>query len=219
MQERFKVALCVSSGGACKPGFVVSLATLTPYIAQVPVYPGVTTQSFSLKVAESSSICDNRQLLVQAAIDDDCTHVCFIDDDMIFPRDAVHRLARWRQPLVAANYRKRIPNGSFVASKPFKDGYGQVYTTQTAASLEEVSGIGFGLCLIDINVFKRVPQPWFEFRWRESTQSHIGEDIVFCNACKSAGIPLYIDHEVSREVLHVGSFAYSWSDADCAPTT
>lgn len=218
MQERVKVAICVSSGGSCKSGFVVSLASLTPYIAQVPMLPGVTDQSFSLKVAESSSICDNRQLLVKAALEDHCTHVCFIDDDMVFPRDVVHRLIRWRQPIVAANYRKRIPGGAFVAHKPEKDGgYVQVVTDAHSVSLEEVSSIGFGLCLIDIEVFKRLPQPWFEFRWMEDSQSHIGEDIVFCYACTKAGIPIYIDHEVSREVLHVGSFPYSWDD-QYAPT-
>jgi hypothetical protein len=213
MQDRFKVALCVSSGGHCKPAFVVSIATLTPYLAQIPVYPGVHQQNFSFRIAESSSICDNRQLLVQGALDDDCTHVCFIDDDMAFPRDAIHRLAKWRQPIVAANYRKRLPGGAFVSTKPISPGvYGQVMTTETAASLEEVTGIGFGLCLIQTDIFKQLPQPWFEFRWNPEAKTHIGEDLVFGNACRDAGIPLYIDHDLSREVLHIGSYPYSWND-------
>ncbi len=118
-QNRFKVGLCISSAGYCKPGFTLSLSTLTPFLAQTYVLPGLSEQNFSLRIAESSSVCDNRHLLVRDALADGCTHICFIDDDMVFPRDAVHKLARWRQPVVAVNYRKRVPNGAFVATKPY----------------------------------------------------------------------------------------------------
>jgi hypothetical protein len=35
---------------------------------------------------------------------------------------------------------------------------------------------------------------------------------VFCQACIDHGIPLYIDHELSREIVHLGTFPYQWSD-------
>jgi hypothetical protein len=214
-QNRFKVGLCISSAGYCKPGFTLSLSTLTPFLAQTYVLPGLSEQNFSLRIAESSSVCDNRHLLVRDALADGCTHICFIDDDMVFPRDAVHKLARWRQPVVAVNYRKRVPNGAFVATKPYPNGptpYQQVVTSERTASLEEVTGLGFGLCLIEARVFQQLPQPWFEFRWDASSEVHIGEDIVFCQACIDHGIPLYIDHELSREIVHLGTFPYQWSD-------
>lgn len=212
---RFKVGLCVSSAGYCKPAFTLSLAALTPYLAQNFVLPGLSEQNFSLRIAESSSICDNRQILVRDAIADGCTHVCFIDDDMVFPRDAVHRLARWRQPIVATNYRKRVPGGPFVATKPMPNDpttFQRVLTTERSTGLEEVTGFGFGLCLIAIEVFEKLPQPWFEFRWNEAEQTHVGEDIVFCQACVAQRIPLYIDHDLSRELAHIGHYPYQWSD-------
>lgn len=214
-RNRFKVGLCISSSGSCKPGFSLSLATLTPYLAQTYVLPGLTEQNFSLRIAESSSICDNRHILVRDALKDGCTHICFIDDDMVFPRDAVHRLAKWRQPVVAANYRKRVPGGAFVATKPLKNGstdYQQVVTSERSVSLEEVTGFGFGLCLIDAEVFRKLPQPWFEFRWDEEEQAHLGEDILFCRACIANEIPMYIDHDLSREIVHLGIYPYQWSD-------
>jgi hypothetical protein len=36
-----------------------------------------------------------------------------------------------------------------------------------------------------------------------------GEDWNFCQACEKAGINLYIDHDVSKLVGHVGLYEYT----------
>lgn len=216
LETAFKVGICVSSGGYCKTGFTLSLASLTPYLSHQKVHTDLAEQSFSIRITESSSIPNNRHWLVNDVIKDDYTHVCFIDDDISFPNYAIHKLASWRKPVVGVNYRKRSKKeNGFSASKRWDEsetGFKQVNTTEKTHFLEEVTGLGFGLCLIETEVFKTIPEPWFEFRWDDELKLYMGEDIAFCKLCNEHNIPLYIDHDLSREIAHVGTYPYMWND-------
>lgn len=215
LQTSFKVGICVSSCGYCKPEFALSLSSLTPYLLEKRVFNDLTEQAFTVRFSVGSSISDNRYLLVRDAIRDNFTHICFIDDDMKFPKHTIHKLASWRQPVVGVNYRRRFQNGGFVSTKIWRNeqkGHQQVITTENSHGLEEVVGMGFGLCLISTEVFKTIPQPWFEFQWDEKEDSYAGEDITFCRLCNSHKIPLYIDHDLSREVSHLGNHSYEWNE-------
>lgn len=68
--------------------------------------------------------------------------------------------------------------------------------------------------LIDLSIFKDItpwPQPLFSQRWIEEIQDYSGEDWGFCEWLEEHGIPIFIDHELSNQVGHIGEFEYNHS--------
>jgi hypothetical protein len=45
--------------------------------------------------------------------------------------------------------------------------------------------------------------------YKEEGDTYQGEDWTFCEACDKLGIPLFIDHDLSREVGHVGNYEFT----------
>ena len=65
---------------------------------------------------------------------------------------------------------------------------------------------------IHASVFKGIAYPWFDTPWIEENEKHIGEDTFFCVRCKEAGIPIYVDHDLSWEVRHIGEHEFGMED-------
>ena len=64
---------------------------------------------------ESSLIHRNREGLAQEIVDASCTHLMFIDSDMVFEEDAVDRLLERNKDIIGVNYYKRqLPKESTV---------------------------------------------------------------------------------------------------------
>jgi hypothetical protein len=62
-------------------------------------------------------------------------------------------------------------------------------------NFERVSAIGTGVMLIDVDVFRTVPQPWFEDVYEptdvDRVNVHQSQDTSFCRKCNQAGISVY----------------------------
>jgi len=58
--------------------------------------------------------------------------------------------------------------------------------------------------LIKTSVFESLPQPWF----MEDPIKEIGEDVHFCNLAREHGFQVFIDHDLSKDVMHIGEFEY-----------
>ncbi len=127
------------------------------------------------------------------------THVLWIDSDMRFPADSALRLIRRGVEMVAANYPTRVPPPRFVSRRDGK----RVETEQNSYGLEQVDSVGFGLLLMDTRVLNGLPRPWFWYSTMTMT-----EDVYFCNLLKENGQAIYIDHDLSKEVGHVGQQIY-----------
>ena len=78
--------------------------------------------------------------------------------------------------------------------------------------IEEADGVGFGLCLTDIEVFKGTEKPWFETPWNPEKGDYDGEDILFCRKARTAGFKTYVDHDASAGIGHCGKFIFQDSD-------
>lgn len=152
-----------------------------------------TTHEYTLCYAYRSFIHFARKACVKQAIDTNCDYLLFLDDDMVWQPNMPARLIaiaeHYKYDIVSGYYttRKELPypliyrrreNGMYSPVLPredFKD------------ALFECDATGFGAILIRTNVFKRVPEPWFELP--DSTT----EDIYFFNKCNDLGIKTYVD--------------------------
>ncbi len=168
-----------------------------------------TMDAVALKINQGTLIQNQRADLCLEAMGEGCSHVLFIDSDMTFPQDMVQRLLAHDKDIVATNCaRRRMPTGP-TAQKTLPDGSRElIYTMPESTGLEEVESIGMGVMLIKRKVFESLTEPWFETPWRTDKRGYIGEDVFFCRKAAAAGFKIYIDHDVSKEIGHIGTFEF-----------
>lgn len=214
MSEHIRVAVCVPSSGQCKTFFALSLANLVASANQV-LRSRSDAASFSITtlVQESSNIPGNRESLVLKALEWGCTHVLFLDDDMVFDAIVLEMLLGRRLPFVACNYPKHQFPIEFTAIRA--DGKGWIETTKDSVAMEEALYTGFGVSLIERKVFECVPRPWF-LPFVAENGEYSTEDNPFCQKARDAGFKILVDHTASRHVLHCGQYFYSWKDYKAA---
>lgn len=118
-----------------------------------------------------------------------CTHMLFIDDDVLVPPFGLKRLLSHDVPIVGGLYYQRTPPHLPVVYKHV-EGTQWVPVTEFCAGLQEVDAIGFGFTLIKREVFEKMERPWFEFSDR------MGEDMWFCQNAKKLGYTILVDADV-----------------------
>ena len=66
--------------------------------------------------------------------------------------------------------------------------------------------------LISTRALRALAEPWFEMPYLPERQEFLGEDVYFCHKAIVAGFDIWIDHDLSKEVQHVGRYGYSMQD-------
>ena len=209
--NNFHVVICTPSTGHCRTTFAFSLARLSVYAATTKVWPELKHWTLDYQMIESSGISHNRESLVdQALAKPEMTHLLFIDEDMGFSFDVLHRLAAWRQPIVACNYRTRIPPATFTAMRADKTG--RIETTQKSSGLEPATFTGFGFCLLERQVLEAVKTPRFNVFWDYDVKHYSTEDAPFFLKAAEQGFTCFVDHDASKRIWHCGEINYVWDE-------
>jgi len=163
-----------------------------------------TTDSIGLRISQGTLIQTQRADLCLDSMAEGATHILFIDSDMTFPQDLVGKLLKHDVDIVATNCaRRKVPTGptAKLNGEP-------LYSMLEDHGLQEVDSIGCGVMLIKREVFENMSEPWFETPWRSDKRGYIGEDVFFCMKAKSIGYKIWIDHDVSKEIGHIGTFEF-----------
>ena len=206
-----KLALGIPSLGDWKADFGFALCQMCVYMSAALFEDGQSREVLFLD-KRTSNLPRSRQEILEDAVLQDCTHVLFLDTDQTFPMDVAHRLLRWKKPVVACNIPlKTFP--SFPTARlrgPTAFGI-PVYSNSTSnpMGLEKIWRVGSGIMLIDLSILKTIPKPWFELRYSDKHQQFVGEDWYFCKKVEDAGFDIYIDHDLSRHIGHVGNFQFT----------
>lgn len=220
-----KIAVCTPSYGDPEAMFAFSMQNMIKhfYEARLTTTDGepydVELQTF---VISSSMLTESRHRLVAEALNWGADYMLWADADHVFPPDALCRLWARNVSIVGCNYPRRCTPTAPTAAKIVTNDEGEdhknlVYTTMEKAHdnvLEEVSHLGFGLCLVKMDVFNALQVqaekegrdtflPLFMFTPTDNFRGMIGEDVYFFRKCAEAGIKIYCDHGVSWEVGHI----------------
>jgi hypothetical protein len=126
------------------------------------------------------------------------THILWLDDDSLFNPDMLVYLARHKDlDVLSALYFGRTQRHLPVVY--VKDDSGDKYKhfplIEVPPNLCEVDAIGFGACLMRMDVLDRMAEPWFSFK-------EAGEDIYFCVHAKEQGVRIWCDG--SYMLGHIG---------------
>lgn len=203
-----KILLAMPCHGSPTTGCVVSVARAMTHFASLH-YDGDKT--VDLTVVKSSILPEGRTRLVSRAYELEATHILWVDSDMKFPPDTITRLLNHNKPVVAANY----PRKNFTEPRPtaYADNpeyVGPVWSGSLASGLQQVQVAGMGLMLTDLKVFDELSPPFFKFDpLPPDFIKQSGEDVWFCQLLHKAGIPVFIDHDLSKEVAHIGEFEFT----------
>ena len=212
-----RIAVCIASTGHCKTQFAVSLAALMAYFPSARLAQEEPDQCIGQFLVESSGLAHNQHQLVIRAKEWKATHILWVEDDMQFPPDALHCLFARRQRWVGANYPMRM-GPPFENTALALDGK-RVHTGANSTGLERCLYTGYGVTLMDASLFDEIDAPWFEMSWL-GDGNYATTDAYLSQKVRERGIPIYVDHDLSKRIGHVGHHTYhcaevaAWKDAN-----
>lgn len=170
---------------------------ITGIIAPQPVR-AEADQCFGLDHVES------RNFFVRKALQTNVySHILFVDEDQLLPLNCIMFLINLNLQSVGLNYVKKNPMLESIATAIEPDSR-DVWRNQSISAEDpkdlvprHVNCLGLGALLVDVEVFRKVPGPWFAFQTEKlsngsSGRLMLGEDSHFCRAMLLQGIKTYI---------------------------
>ncbi len=191
-----RVAVCVPSHDLVHADFAMALAAMMQD-------PGAECILLNSK---GSLVAINRNKAIEQAQEAGVDWALFLDSDMIFPPDTLHRLLRHGKDIVGGTYIKRSPPYG-ILGVPLNNEDIEVTT-----GIAEVAALPTGCLLINMRVFARLKRPYFRTPATEETDGVLpkiqGEDYYFCTTARAAGFKIWMDVDLSKMLGHIGQFVY-----------
>lgn len=217
------ITVCVPCHADVSAYFAYDLAQLMSFTASHYVQPGVIG-GLGLAFQVGTYVHSARQILAQAALQAEADYILFIDSDMRFPPDALIQLLVHQAPMVGVNYVARKHPPRYIAVKEGADLEDVekkgvlLKTLPESEGLEVADAVGFGLVLVRRDVFESLPNPrengpWWWYKWMPIHGSQIGDDVYFCRLVREAGFEIMVDHNLSKQVKHIGQEQYTLEHA------
>lgn len=144
-----------------------------------------------------------RNIIVDQAISNDCTHILFLDDDMILPADTLMKLLSHDKNIVTGLYLLRsFPHFPALFDEAYENGKCKfTFLDENVSGLVKGVNCGLGCVLISINVFKALEKPYV--RLGEIEKDGWCDDVGFFNRVRNAGFEIYCD--TTATVGHITS--------------
>ncbi len=143
-----------------------------------------------------------RNIIVEQALLNNCTHILFIDDDMAYKPGALNQLLEHDQDIVSGLYFSRMyPFQPLIFDAIEEKGFRTRFLHGDEPRLLKIVGAGMGFCLVKMSVFQRMEKPWF--RLGELDSEHWCDDTGFFKRANEAGINVYCDTEC--RIGHMGT--------------
>jgi len=165
---------------------------------------GRGTPTMTVVDARSSDVAWSRNECVRQALAGPYSHLLFLDSDMNFPADTLTRLLGHGKPIVGATYVRRNAPFNLLGAFPGD--------TVASTGVVEALELPAGCLLINVAVLRKLSWPWFRFDYGPEPGQRIGEDIWFCRKAREAGVKVWCDLDLTKELHHVGTKQYNTQD-------
>lgn len=171
---------------------------------------------------EGVYVFKQRNIIAKKAEEMGCTHIFFLDNDMVVPGNIVSRFISLDKDIISTNYVVKAKRGKCqftCTDRNFK----RIWIKEEDAGLKKVHIAPTGTMLIKVDVLKKLNQylnsnnldyPAFYHSIIEvnGIKDEFGEDSHFTHYASEAGIEVWIDADLSKKVEHIGSKAFNWLD-------
>ena len=136
-----------------------------------------------------------RNIIIEQALEHNCSHVLLIDDDMAYKSNALNQLLEHDVDIVSGLYLMRgYPHQPLIFGEADENGAcTHAYLFGDEPRLKEVVAAGLGFCLINMNIFKALKKPWI--RLGELNNEEWCDDLGFFNRVRKAGFKIFCDTE------------------------
>jgi hypothetical protein len=166
-----------------------------------------------LVVRSGSLLVAERNRIIQAFWESDCTYLLCIDADLGWAAQAIPAMLNTKKDFVAGVYPARDPNkkaNEFIF-RPVKNEMGAIVQDETHKHLLKMEYIPAGFMLIARSAIEKMrdkhpdlyyepkdkrnnPEPGYCFFNTEVWQGEFwGEDFVFCRKAREAGVEIWVD--------------------------
>jgi hypothetical protein len=140
---------------------------------------------------------ENRNYIASQAIKKGCSHLFFVDDDMILDTDTLERLIKHDKDIVGGVYMTKYEKQEPVV---------EFFDDKRPEELFKCKAIGTGCLLIKTDVFRKLPQPWFKYEWYPNGMVKRSHDWIFCEDARRAGYDIWADPTLN--IKHIGLYEY-----------
>lgn len=131
-------------------------------------------------------------------------HILMLDSDMVFPGDVYFKLKSADKDVIGCTYVRRTPPYECMGvtrERKMREVGDQSYI--------EMDALPTGMLLIKREVFDRIKRPYFNFPFTEESEIgardeiEYGEDFAFCNKVRAAGMNIWLDVQLSKQIGHI----------------
>lgn len=156
-----------------------------------------------------------RNIIVQKALELGCTHVMFFDNDMVFPANIVSRFLNYDKDIISTNYVVKRKRGKCTFSCT-DENFKTIKLNENDVGLKKVYIAPTGTMLIKMSVFLKIAYPWFMHAAikTDKIDDILGEDSYFCHEAHKAGLEVFVDCDMSKQIEHIGLRSFNWKDAE-----
>ena len=144
-----------------------------------------------------------RNQIVIDALYEGCSHLIMLDCDMTYHPKTITTLLAHNLPIVGALcYRRYPPFDPLIYRRIPNNGYrcNQIKLNGDEG-LINIDRTGTGCLMFKMDVFEKIPRPWFSFKERILDEGPIGEDYRFCDRARDAGFEIFVDPSIPADHL------------------
>ena len=145
--------------------------------------------------AHGQSPAATRNLIIKEAIHQGFTHVFFVDDDVLVPHDAIHKLLALDEDIAVGLYLLRVYPHQPILFTAHSSGKQQWRCLEDDDDgIIEVGNSGLGCALIKVDVFKKLKEPWITLG--DPDPENWCDDTKFFTRATEAGFKILCDTSV-----------------------
>lgn len=146
------------------------------------------------------------------------THVLFLDADMVWPTDVLHKMLRHHDKgIVAGLYHLKGGDYAPVAmGNGFKSETGPTHYYHdrdyrlTGNELRPQEVVGMGCTIVPMAVFEALPRPWFQYELDDQGWPAVSEDVPLCRKAREAGFSIWLDPTVKCGHVTTNTVTEKW---------
>lgn len=208
MSNSVKIAIGIPSMGMWHADFALNLMHLVMAFNKYKL-KGFDSQELRVIHNRGSILPKQRHEIVKAAQDWGADYLLWLDCDHTFPAHLLAKLLIADKDVTAINcVTKSTPAHPTARLKDAEVSFGVPTFSWPGKGLEQVWRVGTGVMLMRMKVFEKIGPSVFHMFYRPEVENYQGEDWSMCEAIENAGFEIWVDHDLSLQVGHIGNLEY-----------